>query len=218
MCPRLPRDYGEFGASVVYHDVARLPESDERRIGVRFVPLDELLRTSDVVSLHVALTPATRGMIGHRELGLMKSTAVLRQYVSSRLGRRGSAVRCSEREPGLEEPASTCSSTSRLPLRTRSFPFPTWCAVPTTLVGRRTPRSVGIPTRLSEYCQDEPRSADRGRRPGRGADGMSVGCDKGRDATRAHAQPCSWMPAPGHSAVRVSSKSCGILTLGEPRR
>ena len=77
MCPRLPRDYGEFGASVVYHDVARLPESDERRIGVRFVPLDELLRTSDVVSLHVALTPATRGMIGHRELGLMKSTAVL---------------------------------------------------------------------------------------------------------------------------------------------
>ena len=41
------------------------------------VTLDELLRTSDVLSLHCPLTPATTGMIGARELALMKPEAVL---------------------------------------------------------------------------------------------------------------------------------------------
>jgi phosphoglycerate dehydrogenase-like enzyme len=39
--------------------------------------LDELLRTSDVVSIHVVLTAETRNMIGERELGLMKQSAIL---------------------------------------------------------------------------------------------------------------------------------------------
>ncbi|MGO9995199.1 MAG: D-2-hydroxyacid dehydrogenase [Steroidobacteraceae bacterium] len=39
--------------------------------------LDRLLATSDVVSLHCPLTPATRGMIGARELALMKTDALL---------------------------------------------------------------------------------------------------------------------------------------------
>lgn len=46
-------------------------------LGVPFVPLDELLRTSDAVSLHVKLTDATRGLIGARELALMKPGALL---------------------------------------------------------------------------------------------------------------------------------------------
>jgi phosphoglycerate dehydrogenase-like enzyme len=41
------------------------------------LPLDELLATSDIVSLHVPLAPSTRGMIGERELALMKPDAVL---------------------------------------------------------------------------------------------------------------------------------------------
>jgi len=41
------------------------------------VPLDALLATADVVSLHCPLTAATRGLIGERELGLMKPDALL---------------------------------------------------------------------------------------------------------------------------------------------
>jgi phosphoglycerate dehydrogenase-like enzyme len=53
--------------------------SDERgrALGVRFVDLDELLRTADVVSLHVKLTEQSRGLIGRHEIGLMKPGALL---------------------------------------------------------------------------------------------------------------------------------------------
>jgi D-3-phosphoglycerate dehydrogenase len=46
-------------------------------LGVRFVERDELLRTADVVSLHVKLTEDSRGMLGARELALMKPDALL---------------------------------------------------------------------------------------------------------------------------------------------
>ncbi len=44
---------------------------------VRFRAMPEVLRSADIVSLHVPLTPATRKLIGARELGLMKSSAIL---------------------------------------------------------------------------------------------------------------------------------------------
>jgi glycerate dehydrogenase len=46
-------------------------------IGPVRVTLDELLRTADVLSLHCPLTPATTGLIGRRELALMKPDALL---------------------------------------------------------------------------------------------------------------------------------------------
>lgn len=49
----------------------------ERELGVEFRPLDDLLRESDFVTLHVAFTPETRRLIGAREFGLMKREAVL---------------------------------------------------------------------------------------------------------------------------------------------
>ena len=47
------------------------------KIGVDYVDLDTLLASSDIVSLHVPLTEATEGLIGKRELSLMKENAVL---------------------------------------------------------------------------------------------------------------------------------------------
>jgi len=66
-----------FGMSVQYYDVVRLSEDQADALGVRFRLMDELLRTSDIVSLHVPLTPLTRHMIGAAQLRLMKSTAYL---------------------------------------------------------------------------------------------------------------------------------------------
>lgn len=66
-----------FGLSVQYYDITRLTEDQADALGVRFRLLNELLRSSDIVSLHVPLTPSTRHMIGARELGLMKNTAYL---------------------------------------------------------------------------------------------------------------------------------------------
>ena len=47
-----------------------------RELDIALVALDDLLRTSDVVSIHVKLTDATRGLIGRRELALMKPGAI----------------------------------------------------------------------------------------------------------------------------------------------
>jgi D-3-phosphoglycerate dehydrogenase len=49
----------------------------EQALGVRFVDLDTLLQTADIVTLHVRLTDATRGLLGKRELALMKPGALL---------------------------------------------------------------------------------------------------------------------------------------------
>jgi phosphoglycerate dehydrogenase-like enzyme len=47
------------------------------KLGVKLVPLDELLKSSDFVSIHCPLTDRTRGLIGARELSLMNSEAYL---------------------------------------------------------------------------------------------------------------------------------------------
>ncbi|MGE5523293.1 MAG: 2-hydroxyacid dehydrogenase [Rhodospirillaceae bacterium] len=64
-----------FAMKVIYHDPKRLSEDEERALGVTWVPFDDVLQQADFVSLHVALTPKTRHLIGAREFALMKSTA-----------------------------------------------------------------------------------------------------------------------------------------------
>jgi phosphoglycerate dehydrogenase-like enzyme len=48
-----------------------------KALGIKFVDLDTLLSESDIVTLHVPLTPETEHMIGSRELAKMKPTAIL---------------------------------------------------------------------------------------------------------------------------------------------
>jgi len=70
------RRAGGFGMRVLYTS-RRRNEAAEDALGVRYVPLDALLEEADFVSLHVPATSATRGLIGGRELRLMKPTAFL---------------------------------------------------------------------------------------------------------------------------------------------
>ncbi|MBC7223186.1 MAG: 2-hydroxyacid dehydrogenase [Anaerolineae bacterium] len=65
-----------FGARVLVYD-PYVPAERVREAGHEPVSLEELLRQSDVVTLHVRLTPESRGMIGAREIGWMKPTAFL---------------------------------------------------------------------------------------------------------------------------------------------
>ncbi len=53
------------------------PNDDAKNLGIEFVPLEQLLAESDYVSLHCALTPETRGLIGEAQLRKMKPTAYL---------------------------------------------------------------------------------------------------------------------------------------------
>jgi glyoxylate reductase len=62
---------------ILYSDAQRLAPALEDELRAAHVPLDELLRAADFVSLHVPLLPATRHLIGERELALMQASAVL---------------------------------------------------------------------------------------------------------------------------------------------
>jgi D-lactate dehydrogenase len=65
-----------FGCRVLAHDMT--PDSELEAQGiVRYVPLDELYRTSDIISLHVPLTPQTHHLVDAAALALMKPGVML---------------------------------------------------------------------------------------------------------------------------------------------
>jgi glyoxylate reductase len=65
-----------FDMTILYHN-RRRNEAAERELGVRYAAFDELLAESDFVMLCCPLSDQTRGLIGRRELSLMKPTAIL---------------------------------------------------------------------------------------------------------------------------------------------
>jgi len=66
-----------FSMKVLYANPKRVDEKLENELKARFVSLEELLRESDFVSIHVPLTKETTHLIGERELRMMKKTAYL---------------------------------------------------------------------------------------------------------------------------------------------
>ena len=66
-----------FGMRVIYNDALRAPSEVESELRAEYMERDAALREADFVSVHVPLLPATRGLIGARELALMKPTAFL---------------------------------------------------------------------------------------------------------------------------------------------
>jgi phosphoglycerate dehydrogenase-like enzyme len=65
-----------FGMEVVAWS-RHLTEQDAEAAGARRVELDELLRTAHIVSIHLRLSDRTHGLLGPREIGLMRPDAVL---------------------------------------------------------------------------------------------------------------------------------------------
>ncbi len=66
-----------FKLQVLYYDPRRLPESDEKALGITWMPFDDVLSKSDFISIHARLTPETRHLFDDRAFGLMKPTAYL---------------------------------------------------------------------------------------------------------------------------------------------
>ena len=66
-----------FDTRTIYYDIIDMPQEVREELAAEPVPFDDLLRESDLVSVHVPLTRRTRGMISDRELDLMKPTAFL---------------------------------------------------------------------------------------------------------------------------------------------
>jgi phosphoglycerate dehydrogenase-like enzyme len=74
------------GCLIFYHDPAPRDPRTAEAVGAKSCSLEDLFQLADVVSLHVPLLPQTSGMIGKRELAMMKDGAVLIQ------GSRGGVV------------------------------------------------------------------------------------------------------------------------------
>lgn len=67
-----------FGLQIAYHNRKRLPEALENMLHASFVTeLDDLVEQADILTLHCPATPATRGIIDGRRIGLMKEGASL---------------------------------------------------------------------------------------------------------------------------------------------
>jgi phosphoglycerate dehydrogenase-like enzyme len=71
--------FGNAGCRICYFDPDPKAQNAAKSVGAKSMPFDELIRSADVITLHVPLLPGTTGLIGERELGRMKTGAVLIQ-------------------------------------------------------------------------------------------------------------------------------------------
>jgi glyoxylate reductase len=66
-----------FGMKIVYTKRNRLSKCEEERMSIVYCSFEELLRSSDIISLHTPLNKETHHLIGHNEFSMMKPTALL---------------------------------------------------------------------------------------------------------------------------------------------
>jgi phosphoglycerate dehydrogenase-like enzyme len=104
-----------FGTRILYYKRRKLDESTEEKLSLEYSSLENLLKTSDVISINVSLNDSTRGMIAAEEIALMKKGSVL---INTSRGEvvdvyalanaiesghlRGAAVDVFENEPDIE--------------------------------------------------------------------------------------------------------------------
>ena len=66
-----------FGTKIIYYDPFRLPKETEDSLGAEYMSFEDVLRCSDVVSLHLPLNESTRNIITMQQLSMMKKDALL---------------------------------------------------------------------------------------------------------------------------------------------
>jgi glyoxylate reductase len=117
-----------FSMSILYHDARRVRPETESELRAVFVPLDELLRKADYVTIHADLNAQTRHMIGERELRLMgpehylinaargpivDEKALVRALKEGWI--KGAGLDVYEHEPKLEPGLTECQNAVLLP-------------------------------------------------------------------------------------------------------
>lgn len=117
-----------FCMNVYYNDSHRLTPEEEQTYKAQYQSLDELLISSDIVTLHVSLTPETLHLISAERLALMKADAILvnvsrgpvvdEKALARALAERriwGAGLDVYEREPDIEESLYSLDNVILLP-------------------------------------------------------------------------------------------------------
>jgi len=66
-----------FGCKISYYDVYRPSGEREKELNISYLPLEEILKQCDIISLHVPVLPSTVNMIDKKAIGMMKDNAIL---------------------------------------------------------------------------------------------------------------------------------------------
>ena len=66
-----------FDATVIYHDIYRMNDDDEKKLDVSYVSLRELFKESDILTCHTPLTGNTKHIVNDQTLSMMKPSSVV---------------------------------------------------------------------------------------------------------------------------------------------
>ena len=88
-----------FGLKLQYHRRNRLPAAEEAELGITYCGRDELFASSDILSIHVPLEAATRGLVGADALDKIKPGAWLINTSRADIVDHDCAGRCAEVGP-----------------------------------------------------------------------------------------------------------------------
>jgi len=117
-----------FNMDLVYTDPHRMSPDEEKRFQAAFLHLDELLASSDIITIHALLTPQTHHLISGEKIRLMKKEAILinasrgpivdEKALAEALEKGqiwGAGLDVYEREPGVEKRLLSLENTVLLP-------------------------------------------------------------------------------------------------------
>ncbi len=117
-----------FKLKTVYTDIHRLSPKEEKKYHAHYLPLKDLLKTSDIISIHVALTKDTYHLISQQNISLIKKQAILvnvsrgpvveEKALASALEKAklwGAGLDVYEKEPEIEEKLLSLDNVVLLP-------------------------------------------------------------------------------------------------------